>query len=69
MATCPNCKRNIGCSCKLRTNKWGSKGCTACVTKLSTRDKTNQVKKRKELKSNPINKSAKINKVTVTKYK
>ncbi len=54
MAKCPNCKKNIGCSCKLRTSKSGKKGCTACVSTLENK----KIIKR----SNPT--SPKINKVT-----
>lgn len=31
MATCSNCGKNIGCSCKLRTAKDGKRCCTACI--------------------------------------
>ena len=34
MAKCPNCNKNLGCSCKLRTSKTGKKGCTTCVSTL-----------------------------------
>jgi|TARA_R110002074_G_scaffold18755_4_gene60384 hypothetical protein len=54
MAKCPNCKKNIGCSCKLRTTKTGKKGCTTCVSTLEN--------KRIIKTSNPA--SPKINKVT-----
>ena len=35
MAQCPNCKKNIGCSCKLRTSKTGKRGCTSCINTIN----------------------------------
>ena len=31
-ATCPNCKRSLGCTCKLRRAKNGAQCCNTCVT-------------------------------------
>tara|TARA_R110002020_G_scaffold433834_5_gene643939 strand:- start:6833 stop:7015 length:183 start_codon:yes stop_codon:yes gene_type:complete len=55
MAKCPNCNKNLGCSCKLRTSKNGKRGCTSCI---STLEKSKKIRKN----SNPT--SARINKVT-----
>lgn len=30
-ATCPNCKRQLGCTCKLRRATNGAQCCNACV--------------------------------------
>jgi len=35
MAQCPNCKKNLGCSCKLRTSKTGKRGCTSCISSIN----------------------------------
>lgn len=42
MARCPKCKRNIGCSCKLRTASDGTKGCTKCIPNYETSIKSNK---------------------------
>ena len=35
MAKCPNCNKNLGCSCKLRTSKTGKRGCTSCINNIN----------------------------------
>jgi len=58
MAKCPNCGKNIGCSCKLRTTKDGKKGCTTCINSL----------KNKKQKTIPImSKSPTINNVIASR--
>lgn len=54
MAKCPNCNKNIGCSCKLRTSKTGKRGCTSCISTLEN----------KKIRKNSNPTSARINKVT-----
>jgi len=60
MAQCPNCKKNIGCSCKLRTSKTGKRGCTDCISSIN-----------KPLNYTKVNKNieGKILKVTATQKK
>jgi|2_EtaG_2_1085320.scaffolds.fasta_scaffold199084_3 hypothetical protein len=59
MAQCPNCKKNLGCSCKLRTSKTGKRGCTSCVNTIN--NNSNAVSK--------ITKSGRILKVKATQKK
>ncbi len=60
MANCPNCKKNIGCSCKLRTSKTGKKGCTSCI---------NSIDKPLSYTTKKTNSKNKILKVTATQKK
>jgi len=48
MAKCPNCNKNLGCSCKLRTSKTGKRGCTSCINNINntkTSGKTGRILK------------------------
>lgn len=44
MATCPNCKDKLSCSCKKRTASDGKTCCTKCVQKYETQLKITQTK-------------------------
>ena len=35
MSKCPNCDIKLGCSCKKRTAKNGTNGCTSCIASLN----------------------------------
>ena len=44
MANCPNCRRKIGCSCKLRKATRGKQCCVSCVTQENNVTKQQQKK-------------------------